>query len=98
MILKNDSLRLGLVLGFIAPIFGVLFFYFAKASNTPFFEFLSFVLQNKAFLTTVVSTSLLANAVVFTIYINTRKDRTAKGIFIVTVIYAVAAIIFKMFL
>jgi hypothetical protein len=60
--------------------------------------FLKYVLQNKPFLTTVVSTSLLANAVIFTIYINTRKDRTAKGIFIVTVVYAVAAIILKMFL
>jgi hypothetical protein len=96
--LKTDSLRLGLVLGFLAPMLGVFLFYFLKASSTPFFLFLKYVLQNKPFLTTVVSTSLLANAVIFTIYINTRKDRTAKGIFIVTVVYAVAAIILKMFL
>ena len=42
-----------------------------------------------------ISVSLLANAVLFTIYINGHRDKTAKGIFLLTIIYAITAMIFK---
>jgi hypothetical protein len=35
------------------------------------------------------------NIVIFTIFINGQRDKTAKGIFVVTLIYAVAALLFK---
>lgn len=93
----KDSLRLGIVLGFLSPIIGVLVFYFWKASANPFGLFIETALQNKQFLTVLISFSLFANAVVFTLYVNKRKDRTARGIFISTCIYAITAIIIKMF-
>ena len=37
----------------------------------------------------------MANAILFTIYINGYRDKTAKGIFIVTMIYAIIALAFK---
>ena len=98
MILTKDSLRLGIVLGFLAPFLGMFVFYLWKASSIPFGVFFDTVMHNKPFLTTMISVSLLANAILFTLYINTRKDRTAKGIFIITVVYAVATLIFKLFL
>jgi len=33
--------------------------------------------------------------VIFTLYINTRRDQTAKGIFGITVIFAIASLLFK---
>jgi len=39
--------------------------------------------------------SLLANAVLFTIYINTHRDNTAKGIFLTTVIYGIGILVLK---
>jgi hypothetical protein len=93
----KDSLRLGIVLGFLSPIIGVIVFYFWKASANPFGVFIETALQNKQFLTVLISFSLFANAVVFTLYVNKRKDRTARGIFISTCIYAITAIIIKMF-
>ena len=93
----KDSLRLGIVLGFLSPIIGVLIYYFWKASANPFSVFIETALQNKQFLTVLISFSLFANAVVFTLYVNKRKDRTARGIFISTCIYAITAIIIKMF-
>lgn len=48
-------------------------------------------------LTGIISLSLITNAVVFTIYINRQKDHTARGIFIATCIYALAALSFKWF-
>ncbi len=99
MILQKDNLRLGLILGIIAPFFGMLVYYFWKFYPTysigDFFHVLSI---QKTLITALISFSLFANAVIFTLYINTRRDRTARGIFIITCVYAVAAIILKMVL
>ena len=95
--LGRDNIKLGMVLGFLAPMLGVIIFYFWKASANPFMLFLETALQNKTFLTMIISFSLFANAVVFTIYINKRLDRTARGVFISTCIYAIAALFIKMF-
>ena len=96
MILQKDNLRLGLVLGIIAPIFGMLIFYLLKFyptfSISDFFHVLG---MQKTLITGLVSFSLFANAVIFTFYINTRRDRTAKGIFIITCVYAVITIALK---
>jgi len=99
LILQKDNLRLGLVVGIIAPLFGMLIYYFWKFFPTfSIGEFMHVLLMQKTLITALISFSLFANAVVFTLYINTRRDRTAKGIFIITCIYAVAAFILKLFL
>ncbi|TKK64912.1 hypothetical protein FC093_21285 [Ilyomonas limi] len=99
MILQKDNLRLGLVVGVIAPLFGMVIYYFWKFFPTfSIGDFLHVLVVQKTLITALISFSLLANAVVFTLYINTRRDRTAKGIFIITCIYAVAAFVLKMFL
>ena len=92
---KFDNFKLGLLLGIIAPLFGMLGFYFWKFSIYSFKEFLSFIFIEKRLLTSMVTFSLFANAVVFTIFINKRYDKTSKGIFIVTCIWAVIAIVLK---
>jgi hypothetical protein len=95
--LKKDNLRLGLLLGFLAPLLGLLVYYFARFSLFTFKEFIGVILAQKSLLSAMVSISLVANAAVFTYYINSRKDRTAKGIFISTCIYAIAALLWKFF-
>ena len=93
--LKRDSLRLGIVLGFLAPIVGMFIYYLIQFRVITLREFFTAMFAQKALLTGIVSISLLANAVVFTYYINTRKDRTAKGIFVFTCIYAISALLYK---
>ena len=93
--LKKDSLRLGIVLGFLAPIAGMFIYYLIQFRTFTLREFFSVMLAQKALLTGIVSISLLANALVFTYYINTRRDRTAKGIFVATCIYAISALLYK---
>jgi tryptophan-rich sensory protein len=92
---KFDNFKLGLVLGIIAPLFGMLGFYFWKFSVYPFKEFLSFIFTEKRLLTSMVTFSLFANAVVFTVFINKHYDKTAKGIFIVTIVWSAIAIALK---
>ncbi len=99
MILQKDNLRLGLVVGIIAPLFGMLVYYFWKFFPTfSIGDFLHVLSVQKPLITALISFSLFANAVVFTLYINTRRDRTARGIFIITCIYALAAFVLKIFL
>ncbi|BAV04564.1 hypothetical protein FLA_0556 [Filimonas lacunae] len=69
--------------------------FYPAATIADFFRLLG---SQKTLITGIVSVSLLANAVLFTIYINTRRDDTAKGIFASTCVYAVGSLILKYFL
>jgi len=93
---KKDNLKLGLIIGLLAPLLGMLGFYFWKFRPLTFIEFIKYLGLEKRLITSMVSVSLLANAVFFTIYVNGRKDKTARGIFIVTLIYAIFAIVLKL--
>ncbi len=95
MFITKDNLKLGLVLGLLAPFIGMFGFYFWKFSVYSLKEFILFLGQEKSLITAMVSFSLLANAILFTAYVNSNKDKTAKGIFIVTIIYSAIAIAMK---
>lgn len=97
MILTKDNLRLGLFLGLIGPLLGLVVVYFARFSSYTFREFLDYFMHDNRMITSIGSLSLLANAVLFTIYINTNRDHTAKGIFIVTLIYGIGILVLKIF-
>ncbi|HET6993568.1 MAG TPA: hypothetical protein VFI06_01240 [Chitinophagaceae bacterium] len=99
MIFKKDNLKLGLVLGLIGPMLGLLVVYFIKFSaSATFGEFLNMFFNDRGLITSIGSLSLLANVVLFTIYVNTHKDSTAKGIFIITLIYGIGILILKVWL
>ena len=93
--LKKDHLRLGLVLGFLSPVLGFFAYYLVKFRLFSFQEFLQVIRAQPSLLTGIISLSLITNAVVFTIYINQQKDKTARGVFIATCIYALIALAFK---
>jgi len=93
---KKDNLQLGLIIGLFAPLLGMVGFYFWKFSAYSFIDFIKFLLVEKHLITGMVSFSLLANAIFFTLYINIHKDKTARGIFIVTCVYAIIALILKL--
>lgn len=95
MILKKNNLRLGLVLGLLGPVIGLIVVYFIKFPSYQFAVFLDELIHSNQLLTSIGSLSLLANVVLFTIYINTHRDNTAKGIFIVTLIYGIGILVLK---
>jgi len=95
MIFKRDNLQLGLILGLIGPVIGLLVIYMAKYSSVSLGVFLEDLFSNKRLLTPTASLSLLANVALFTVFINTRRDRTARGIFLVTVVFGIAILILK---
>ncbi len=95
MIFKKDNLRLGLALGLIGPLFGLVIIYFVKFPSYSFIDFLTYFMNDNRMITSVGSLSLLANVILFTIYINTHRDDTAKGIFVITLIYGIGILVLK---
>ncbi len=97
--LKRDSLKLGLLLGFFAPLISLVVYYLVKFYPLHSVRtVLDAVMENKQMITAISVPCLLLNIVLFTIYINSHRDLTAKGIFAVTLIYAIGALLLKFIL
>ena len=97
MIFKKDNLKFGILLGILGPLLAMFLYYLGVFSGTINLSEYFYVLRtNKQLLTAISSISLLANAILFTVYINTHRDKTAKGIFVATLIYGIAVLVYKL--
>jgi hypothetical protein len=96
---KKDNFWFGLALGLLAPVLGIAIFKFTRFRSYSFEVVLNYMIQETGYktLTVALSLSLLLNALLFTLYINNRKDKTAKGIFITTVVYGLLVLAIKTF-
>ncbi len=103
--LKKDNLRFGLIVGFLVPIFGsiiIVFYYYYKyfsnySEKFTYKDVIIYLVHQKQLMTALLSILIVANIAIFTYYINTRKDRTAKGVFIATLMYGFLSVIWKFF-
>lgn len=97
MIFKRDNLKLGLIMGLVGPLIGLVFIYFVRSDFRPlsFGEYIEYVFTNNRLITSIGSLSLLANVILFTLYVNTHRDKTAKGIFLVTLLYGIGILVLK---
>ena len=95
MIFKKDNFIFGVALGFIAPVLAFMLYKLYKFKGLTLTEMLQWMKLNPNLISVSISVSLLANAILFTIYINGHRDKTAKGIFVLTIIYAIIAMVFK---
>ena len=93
----KDNWKLGLVLGFLSPIAGFTVYYLMRFRLFTVKEFFQVLMMQKSLMSGIVSIALITNVVVFTIYINKQKDKTAKGIFIASCIYALTGLCLKWF-
>lgn len=95
--IKKESTWLGCIIGIVAPLVGLLLLKFYKYGMLNFKEVLQMIYYQPghAIMTAGLSVSLMMNAILFTIFINSRKDLLAKGIFITTVIYGVVILCIK---
>jgi hypothetical protein len=97
LIFKKDNLKFGVLLGILGPLLAMVLYYFYNFSGAINFGEYFYVLHtNKPLLTAISSISLLANAILFTIYINSHRDKTAKGIFVATLIYGIVVLVYKL--
>lgn len=97
--LKRDNLKLGILLGFLAPLLSLAVYYLIKFFPTfSVKDFFSFLGSNKSQITAVSVPCLVLNIALFTFYINSHRDKTAKGIFAITLVYAITALLLKFIL
>jgi len=95
--IRSDKLSTGIILGLAGPLLGLVVIFLLKFSTYSFTDFLDYFIHDNKMITSIGSLSLLANVILFTIFINTHRDQTAKGIFLVTVIYGIGILLLKIF-
>lgn len=95
MFLKKDNFKLGLLLAVLAPIVVFIGLYFLRFNFYTFSEFVTVVKNENRLITFFGTWCMIANIALFTIYINTGRFQTAKGIFAVTLVYGVLILLLK---
>ena len=100
MILKKDSFLFGCIIGLLAPVIGVVLFKYFKLQGSSFGDMADYMLHQPdghRLLSAALSVSLILDLALLTIFLNITKDKTAKGIFVSTVLYAVVILLLKTF-
>ncbi len=93
---KKDSIVFGAILGLLAPLLSLGMYYAYNIYPNGFGEFLQFIFRERRLFSSLIVICLVLNIALFTVYVNTRKDQTAKGIFAITLVYAIAGLLVKM--
>ncbi len=86
---------MGLLLGFLLPLIIFLVIYLVRFSDNSLDDFISTFASQKSLITFFGVWCLVANIALFTYYVNTQKDRTAKGVFAMTLIYGIGILLAK---
>lgn len=94
--LTKDNLKLGLLLGLITPMIVFMIVYALRFSGYEFNEYLDLFMREKKLITFWGVWCLVGNIALFTYYVNTHKDRTAKGIFAITLVYGIGILLLKL--
>jgi uncharacterized membrane protein YhhN len=95
LFLKKDNFKLGLALGFLLPFLVFIGIYLVRFSFYSFSEFLAVVQTENRLITFFGTWCMIGNIALFTIYINTNRFATAKGIFAVTLVYGILILLLK---
>ena len=95
---KKDNIKFGLLLGFLAPLISMVVYYFIRFSMFSVSDVLDLMVREKNRVTAVTIPCLVLNIALFTFYVNTQRDKTAKGIFAITLVYAIGALLVKFLL
>lgn len=96
--LKKDNLNLGLVLGFVLPLLVFLGIYLVRFNEASLEDFLRTFVNQKGLITFFGVWCLVSNIALFTYYVNTHKDKTAKGVFAITLVYGLGILLAKVLL
>lgn len=96
--LNQDKLSLGILLGLLTPLAAFLLYwllavYMPKDVNLA--DFLVYLKNARQQVPKVISICLLANGIVFYLYTRKRLDLTARGIFLITLLYAIVILLLK---
>ncbi len=91
---KNfNNFALGAAAGFIIPPVAVYLFYAVQGFNMTFQGFLRYIFEYHV-AAKVLSVALVANLVVFYLFLHGKRYKSVRGVIAMTFLYAIAAIIY----
>lgn len=90
-----DTLTMGFLLGGIAPVLALVVYYYAKIHPNSWADFFKYLGSEKRLLSSLTVICLLPNIALFTVFVNTRRDRLAKGVFGITLLFAIVSLLVK---
>ena len=89
---------MGIILGLALPILLYLLIYYWRFSDSyGLDEFTARFFRENGLITFFGVWCLVGNIALFTFYINSRRDQTAKGIFAVSLLYGIGVLLLKLF-
>ncbi|HEY0261809.1 MAG TPA: hypothetical protein VGB95_02200 [Chitinophagales bacterium] len=95
-IYKWDKMPIGFLCGLIAPVIGVLLFYFAKSDEVTFQGYLK-LLQSKIFLAPLLSLGCVMDAFVFFLFLRKDYYNAARGVILAMFLWAIPILWAKFF-
>jgi hypothetical protein len=93
--LNKDNLQLGILLGLLLPLLVFFLIYIIRFNEAELADFVQTFATQKGLITFFGVWCLVSNIALFTYYVNTQKDRTAKGIFAITLLYGIGILLAK---
>lgn len=94
MSLKINNIKLGIILGIIAPLLSMLVIYLLKFSEYNFQELIDFLLARGIF-TKIISLCVIPNLALFFFFLNKNYYSSARGVLISTFLFAFFVFITK---
>jgi hypothetical protein len=91
---KYDKLQLGLILGILAPLLTMVIIYFARFTNYHFSELIDFLVKKKVF-TKIVSLCVIPNLALFFFFLNKYLYKSARGVLLATILFAIFVFVTK---
>jgi ABC-type thiamin/hydroxymethylpyrimidine transport system permease subunit len=92
---KKDSFITGIIAGLLAPLLSFAIYKYIKFGSIPFGDIFRLMKENTSLISGSIIISLLGNLVLLTFFLNKKFDKSAKGIFAVTCLYALASLAVK---
>lgn len=92
---KYDSWGLGVAIGVSTSIISLLFFYFLRFTAITLPEYVQLLIENRYLFAPIVSLAGLPNLVIFYLFLNREKYKSARGVILATFILVAAVLIIK---
>ncbi|HVB03495.1 MAG TPA: hypothetical protein VNE41_07220 [Chitinophagaceae bacterium] len=95
--LKKDTTWLGLILGILVPWLGLYLYYLIQflPHGESFSSFINLITANQYLIPAVMSLCLILNAVLFFVLLRFRRDLTARGLLVATILYGCVIVVLK---
>lgn len=97
MVLKYNNVKLGILLGLVAPSIVYFIIYLAGFNHISFVNFFQ-MLNEKDVFTKILSLCGLANLLVFFIFIWTNRLLSARGVLVATFIFTIIVLVLRVIL